>query len=431
MHFSPARKLGWAGLGLSISLVLAACGGNDVGPVAPASDSASTPTLVTFQAAEVVIGQAGFTAYAQNQGQNNPGDNTLRIPAGLAVSPDGRLFVADSGNHRILFWNAWPSGSSSSANGVLGQPGFTAGAAPAVVSATTLHTPTNISFGATHTAVVDSGSNRVLIFEGVPSAGAEPVAIIGQLFPTTSAAACTEGGLFEPTSAIITPNGKLIVADKENSRVLIWNEVPTNINAAPADVVLGQPAKDVCVANNDGPSKHSLYRPTSLWSDGQRLAVAERNNRRILIWDQIPTTDFADANLVLGQGDFTHVAPNDDDQDGNPDTSPTARTFGSLAGYGAIAFDGVRFAVADTNNHRVLVWNGFPTSNFQPADVVLGQATMTIGAANDTDGDGIGNVQPSAQTLVGPTGLLFWNSKLLVSDTSNHRVLVFGFQSSP
>jgi len=38
-----------------------------------------------------------------------------------------------------------------------------------------------------------------------------------------------------------------------------------------------------------------------------------------------------------------------------------------------VATDGVRLFVADTCNNRVLIWNSIPTTNYAPADVVVGQ----------------------------------------------------------
>ena len=39
----------------------------------------------------------------------------------------------------------------------------------------------------------------------------------------------------------------------------------------------------------------------------------------------------------------------------------------------AVASDGIRLAVADTDNNRVLIWTTIPTSNNQPPNLVVGQ----------------------------------------------------------
>jgi hypothetical protein len=41
----------------------------------------------------------------------------------------------------------------------------------------------------------------------------------------------------------------------------------------------------------------------------------------------------------------------------------------------------------DYSNHRVLIWNTFPTASFTPADLVLGQSDFAHYQANDLDQD--------------------------------------------
>jgi len=66
--------------------------------------------------------------------------------------------------------------------------------------------------------------------------------------------------------------------------------------------------------------------PSALDSNGFQLVVADSNDIRVLIWNSIPTTNFTPAAAVLGQSDFTHNAYNDDNQNGTPDSTPSART---------------------------------------------------------------------------------------------------------
>ena len=51
----------------------------------------------------------------------------------------------------------------------------------------------------------------------------------------------------------------------------------------------------------------------------------------------------------------------------------------SLSNPSGVYTNGTQLAVADTNNHRLLLWNTWPTAHGQPADVVLGQASGTLG----------------------------------------------------
>ena len=155
---------------------------------------------------------------------------------------------------------------------------------------------------------------------------------------------------------------------------------------------------------------------------GGKLIVADSNNNRVLIWNTIPTTNGAPADVVLGQGDFTHNTANDDNQDGVADAAPTARTLYYPSG---IWSDGTRLIVADGNNNRILIWNTFPTSNFAPADVVLGQGDFTHSTHNDDNQDGVADATPTARTLYYPYFLDSNGTQLFVTDSDNNRVLIW------
>ncbi|MEK6570070.1 MAG: hypothetical protein AABZ61_01770, partial [Bacteroidota bacterium] len=92
-------------------------------------------------------------------------------------------------------------------------------------------------------------------------------------------------------------------------------------------------------------------------SDGVRLALADRFNNRILIWDRLPAANVA-PDLVLGQKDFIANNPGD--------------TRDKLNWPGSVRITpGGKVIVADTYNDRILIWNSFPTTNGQAADIEL------------------------------------------------------------
>ena len=93
-------------------------------------------------------------------------------------------------------------------------------------------------------------------------------------------------------------------------------------------------------------------------SDGKHLLLADTRNNRIPIWNSLPTSN-RPPDLVLGQPNFYSNAPG------------TSRD--KLRWPVSVATDGQRVIVADTYNHRVLIWNQFPTRNGETADIVLGQ----------------------------------------------------------
>lgn len=209
------------------------------------------------------------------------------------------------------------------------------------------------------------------------------------------------GSLSYPYS-ITKAGNKLIVADTDNHRVLIWNSIP-NSQADLPSVVLGQPDFASSTPNNGGISAGTLDTPTYVHSDGTRLFVADLGNQRVLIWNQIPTSNFANANLVLGQPDFTSSTPNNGGVSGS-----------SLRNPNCAFVSGTRLFVCDTLNHRVLQWNKLPRSNGEAADRVLGQPNFT--SSTPAMGANGMNLPYFARVL---------GSRLYVSDFGNSRVLVW------
>jgi hypothetical protein len=277
--------------------------------------------------------------------------------------------------------------------------------------------------------VTDYENSRILIWNSAPTTSNQPAdVVVGQPGFGISGSSCTQTGLNYPWS-ISTGGGKLIVADPSNNRVMIWNTIPTT-NGAPADLVLGQSDFTHNVYNDDNqdgspgnPTARTLFGPIDVWSDGTKLVVADYSNNRVLIWNTFPHANFIPADVVLGQSDFTHNAANDDNQDGSYD-GPTARTL-----YDPFSIDsnGTQLFVADYYNNRVLIWNTFPTANFTPADVVLGQSDFTHNAANDDNQDGSYD-GPTARTLYNPIDVYVFETKLFVTDYSNARFLIFESQ---
>lgn len=373
--------------------------------------------IASGQAAVGAIGQTDL-AVSNSQATGGRSARTLLFPAGsIAVAPGGRLFVGDSSNSRILGFASIPATSDAAADLVLGQADFASGSFG--TTRETLSRPQQVAIAGGRMAVTDLSNNRVLIWNTIPTAsGALPDVVLGQSGFETSATACGAAGLNFPETVAMTEDGKLIVADTENNRVLVWLAVPT-ASGAPPDLVLGQSGPARCTGNDDdqngvrdaAPSSRTLRRPTGLWSDGQRLVVVDSNNHRVLVWNTFPTADFQPASLVLGQSDFAHFTANDDNQDNAADAAPSARTLSfPWAGVGS---NGVQLAVADSSNHRVLIWNTFPTANFQPADAVLGQADF-----------GTGSSATAADRMNQPSGVVFYQDKILVTDKFNNRILV-------
>jgi hypothetical protein len=253
----------------------------------------------------------------------------------------------------------------------------------------------------------DLGSNRILGFNALPTqSNAAADFVLGQPDFMSILPRSGSSGFSSPEGSA-SDGTRLAVADKGNHRVLLYNALPTSTEAQ-ADLVLGQPDFTTTAAQCDA---RSMRLPEDVSLRGGKLAVADTSNHRILIWNTPPTSSEAPADLVIGQRSLTTCAGNDANGDGTSDGAPTAST---LFYPGGVWTDGTRLMVADTDNHRVLLWNTFPTTNGQPADVVLGQPGFTSRVAA-TSAQGL-----NAPYIVNSTG-----QQLFVADTGNHRVLVW------
>jgi adenosine/AMP kinase len=412
---------------LGLAVVLTACGGGGGGGAG--GGTTITPlALSNFQTASIVIGQPTFTTGLQNRG-GSTGQNTLAFPFGNPLVLNGRLYLPDYGNHRVLGFNAVPAGNNASADFVLGKADLVTGASSHGSASNQMYGPQTVKSAGGRLFVDEWNNNRVLIWNTAPTTTQAPADIVvGQTGFGSTVTSCTPTGLRNPES-IEVAGGKLIVSDGFNNRVLIWNSIPAS-NGAPADVVLGQNSFTSCAANDDlqtgvsttHSTSRTLDQPAGLWSDGTRLIVSDAFNHRVLIWNSIPTTNFKPADLVIGQSDFTHHAYNDDIQSNVSTTVPSARTLNHPY---CLDSNGAQLVVCDNDNNRVLIWSSIPTTNFAPADVVLGQGDFTHNIPNDDLQSYTTSTVPSARTLAAPAGAFIYGKSLIVSDKGNSRYLIY------
>ena len=382
---------------------LSGCGGDD--PTEPAPGGASGLVFSDFQEAALVIGQLDMSGKNSNLG-GVVGPIGLNFPQ--AISTGFPLFVTDDGNHRVLGFNEFPKGNGQPADFVVGQDDLTSGRSG--TTAGKLKDPMNAVTAVGKLFVADWGNKRILIWNTIPSSNAPADVVVGQLdFTTVPPPGATEptAGSFVPIQVEVS-GGKLFVADQANNRVLIWNTIPTN-NGAQADVVVGQTD---FTSNSPGLSVISLKSIAGIWVGASKLVISDGGNRRLLIYNSIPTVNGAPADFVVGAPDFVTV--------GNRFT-PDSTNIGGPAG---VTSDGTNLFVADAKFHRVLIF-AFPTVNGATPTGILGQSNFFLGEDNDSDQNGSSDPTASGRTLHTPHGLSIIEKKLIVTDFNNHRLLVF------
>ncbi len=428
---------------LAVTLMISGCTGSGSGESTEYTFSGdhlnlSTPpvkkefiALENFQAASVVIGQPDFNttewATLPANAKNYSGSMYSN-----ALIVNGNLYIGDEGFNRVLGYRAIPEVNGVAADFVLGQEDFTSsnnGDAANQMDAPHIGAYTEGKF-----FIVEYSGNRVLVYNTPPTeTNASADFVIGQVdfgVEDNSTSNSCQVNKLGNAEAISAADGKLVIADSSQNRILIYNTIPTENNAS-ADIVLGQSNFTSCEENRGGAAgADTLNYPAGIWTDGERLVVNDKDNNRVLIWNSFPTENGQEADIVLGQSDFNMTAANDDDQDGSSDSMPSNRTISGdeADSMNGLYSNGTQLFVADISNNRVLVWNEFPTSNFDPADIVIGQGDFNMNTPNDDDQDGSEDSQPSARTLSNPNGLYEKNNQLFIMDDYNARILIFNGQ---
>jgi uncharacterized protein (TIGR03437 family) len=423
------------------------------------------------QPADLVIGQTDKYSTAA-LGPGTQFSTLLNNPSGIAVSKAGDLYVADSGNDRVVRYPA-PFAQNRdypTTDLIIGQPNFTTKVVN-YPNGTPSNTGLNLGFPAGlaldasgNLWVVDSGNRRVLEFpaSSLTAGSSAPQAVVelGQLdfnslqtnINASQMASQMIANQFDiPSQIAFDASGNLYVTDADSNANNFFNRVlvftPSN----------GQFSNDQSAARIMGVIESSqtqnltstqitalvdqtyMYLPGGLFflSDGS-IGVTDTGYNRILIfppmaqWPNANTTFSPQASQVIGQSGSFH------NKYANANTSPTVLTppvgangFSNPFSAAILPSTGELFVV-DSGNNRVVV---LPPSTATPdtfgnATRVLGQDKMTMGQPNLIEGKEFdffaetssGGILLDAGIALDTTGSV---PHLYVADPYNHRVLGF------
>lgn len=293
-------------------------------------------------APDFVLGQSDFTSNSAGTGRQQ-----MALPAHVSIG-DGKLFVTDAGNNRVLIWNSLPE-QAQAPDLVLGQTSFDDGEPG--LAADRLSFPVWTQYAAGRLLVSDQQNHRVLLWNSLPdSSGGAADVVIGQADFATAEADDEDTGLTNP-AGLWSDGYRLLVADSGNNRVLYWSQLPRQSGQA-ATYVVGQSDFARVTA---GASQSALRTPYGLASDGSRFYVADAGNNRVLEFDAFPIANGPLATDVYGQNSFTTILKNDIDLDGVSDDEASEQTLNAPTGI--FLLNGVLY-VTDRNNHRVLFFPG-------------------------------------------------------------------------
>lgn len=471
MQFMMRFQRGWARSAAVAALLLVGGLADTSGQPLPAGEADDGPVWVSSQGARLIIGQDSFTRQ-----DPVPSRNVLGAAQGVALAGE-TLLVADGNrigalpvSNRILIYNNLSSfipepetmlpqdGPCPVCVGlpdvVLGQPDFDSIAESDLPEVPGLNNPSAVHSDGVRVAVADTNNNRVLLWNSIPViSGTEPDVVLGQDDFTGSAPETSASAMRGP-QGVWLDMGRLFVADTQNSRILVWNSIPTSNGQAP-DLVLGQPDFDTrheadLTKGVYDPDAQRMLDPVSVTVSGGRMFVSDLGFNRVMVFRSVPTQSYAAADVVIGQPDFSTGTPNNSedlceqlgplDDDGSRSENETPPTNQPLAvslppqrrdidpdeprypRRCAATLNFPRFAlvvderlfVADAGNDRILVYNEIPEEDGARADLVIGQPNFV--QLTESEGPG---------SLRSPSSMAYDGSNLYVADPFSRRILVF------
>ncbi len=246
-------------------------------------------------AASLVLGQTSFTTNARSATASG-----ISNPQGIIFDKSGNLWLADSGNNRVVEFTP-PFSNGMTAGLTLGQINFSTNGCATTASG--LCDPTGLIFDASGNLwVVDCDNNRVLEYNAPFVAGENAAAVLGQSDFTSAALGGDATGFDGPWSAAVDATGNVWVSDGGNWRVLEFS--PPFSNGQAASVVLGFPNFTTEVNANP---QSDLTNPRAVAFDGSgNLFVADNSASRVMVFAP-PFSNGMDASKVIGQPNFNSV----------------------------------------------------------------------------------------------------------------------------
>jgi uncharacterized protein (TIGR03437 family) len=417
------------------------------------------------QKADIVLGQNDFfttwpegpNSAARAPDQGNPLQSGLNSPTGLAAI-NGDLYVADSGNNRVLRYPQPFTSSSHIPNLVIGQTGLTGSSAnyTGKVSAQGVSLSGFISSLAFDSSgnlwMADPGNRRVLEFaasdiakngETAPTAileigQADFVSLRTNLVAGATGVSLTANQFAQPAAIAFDAKGRLYVSDYDPnqpqllSRVLVFLPPFTTAMSATSFMGVYQAAPGVTLPQAQIDAV-LMDEPLGIFFTSTQVGVVDTGDNRILLfppyeqWPAASTQVSPTATDVMGQNsDFTALRPNNESATGTFTPAPSAGVFFDPV---AAVFASNQLYLVDTGNNRALAIPA-PLSAAAAATRWLGQDLPTAGSVNLIEGREFQFVTRNSQGGLGAdSGLAIDNTgstpHLYVADTYNNRVLGF------
>ncbi|MCX6047641.1 MAG: SMP-30/gluconolactonase/LRE family protein [Chloroflexi bacterium] len=309
--------------------------------------------------------------------------NSLDHPAGVAIAPNGRVFVVLFGNDNNPFRQgsvrSWPTSAA-----------FRSGAAPDII----LGQAGGIQVGNPEALAVDqqnrlyiadTNAHRVLVYNSVTTTGQQPDFVFG----TQGNSILLENKFQFARGLALDSQNHLFVTDTFNDRILVYNLPIASNNPTPIAQFTGLNGPRAVAVDSD----NNVY-------------IADSQNGQVKVFQHpIAANNFNTPNRTIGD---LHAS------DCSSTQGSTSSTY--LACPIDLVLDSAgNLLVSDTPNNRTL---GYQTGSSLPL-MAYGQADFTGYLANR--GGAAGD-----NTLNSPLGMSFDpQGNLYLADFENNRVLVF------
>jgi len=198
--------------------------------------------------------------------------------------------------------------------------------------------------------LADTRNNRILISNALPSGNVSPDLVLGQENLITNNPGTGLNNLNWPVG-VSSANGKVVVSDTNNNRVLIWNAFPTVNRQSP----------DLCLNLQEIPDPLSPVTegwPWGVWTNGFKLIATVTSGSKVFIWNNFPTVNNQPPDLILRGKNPT---------DGT-NRFGTPRTIGT---------DGTSYLVIgdhnsiESNSMGSFFWKSFPNTDNQSYDFFM------------------------------------------------------------
>ena len=249
-------------------------------------DEAALCLLAVGADAEILLSSApgGGQHGSPDGGEGQPSDGPQNDPDGyyaLTVKQQSSSYIEAESSSKTSFTvgqdaSLWLSGY-----------GFNKSGGPSL-----FNHPVSIATDGTRLAVTDRNNNRVLIWTSIPSSNVAPDLVLGQANFETQLEGKGLDGLDFPGQVTMSPDGKVLVADSNNNRILVWTSFPSASGQA-ADYEI----------NIDSLIRTQSAWPWGVWTNGEKVIVAVTgggdNGSKLIIWNSFPASGSVQPDLHI------------------------------------------------------------------------------------------------------------------------------------